>query len=115
MLTLLFRFFNIPMRFRFGNSASDFALRNMNTKKHTDGPWHITKENRIHTMATFITVRDSHEGVIAGTHVNDEANARLISAAPDLLAALKKAIAHPISGDWYEEAAAAIAKAEGLK
>jgi hypothetical protein len=29
MLTLLFRFFNMPMRFRFGNSASDFVIRNM--------------------------------------------------------------------------------------
>jgi hypothetical protein len=108
------------MRFRFGNSASDFALRNMNTQKHTDGPWHITKENRIHTMATFITVRDSHEGVIAGTHVNDEANANLIAAAPDLLAALRelcadKYLSDPINADRMKNARAAIAKAEGLK
>ena len=39
MLTLLFRFFNMPMRFRFGNSASDFVLRNMST--HTPNPWKV--------------------------------------------------------------------------
>ena len=29
MLTLLFCFFNVSLRFRFGNSASDFAFKNM--------------------------------------------------------------------------------------
>ena len=42
-----------------------------------------------------------------------EANARLIAAAPDLLAALKAAVACRIDGNWYEQSKAAIAKAEG--
>lgn len=42
-----------------------------------------------------------------------EANARLAESAPDLLAALKAAVAYPITGNWYEQACAAIAKAEG--
>ena len=34
-------------------------------------------------------------------------------AVPDLLAALKAAAAYPVSGNWYEQASIAIAKAEG--
>ena len=40
-------------------------------------------------------------------------NLSLIAAAPDLLAALKAAAAYPTTGDWHEQASAAIAKAEG--
>jgi hypothetical protein len=91
----------------------------MSTQKHTDGPWHITKENTAQHFFTFIKVRDAHDGVIAGMHVNDEANARLIAAAPDLLAALKKVLTMtegvaPL-GSFGEQARAAIAKAEGVK
>lgn len=38
---------------------------------------------------------------------------RLHSAAPDLLEALEEAVAYPTTGNWYEKAAAAIAKAKG--
>ena len=99
----------------------------MSTQKHTDGPWHITKETKFHTMGTFITVRDSRDGVIAGTHVNDKANAHLIAAAPDLLEALRWfadelpsiirthcPLGVPMSASKaHNIACAAIAKAEG--
>lgn len=61
----------------------------MNTHTHTPGPWTVKKEEKFLVMGTFITVRDSHDGVIAGTHVDDKANARLIAAAPDLLEIVK--------------------------
>ncbi len=90
-----------------------------NTQKHTDGPWHITKEKKYLTIGTFITVRDSHEGVIAGTHVNDEANAKLIAAAPDLLQVTKDFLLLAALHDWegaaIDFAKATLAKVEGVK
>jgi hypothetical protein len=62
------------------------------THTHTPGPWRVKKEEKFLVMGTFITVRDSHDGVIAGTHVDDKANARLIASAPELLAALILAV-----------------------
>ena len=91
----------------------------MNTQKHTDGPWHITKEEKFLTMGTFITVRDSQEGVIAGTHVDDEANACLIAAAPDLLQVTKDFLLLAALHDWegaaIDFAKATLSKAEGVK
>lgn len=52
----------------------------------TIGPWHITKD-------TYTKVRDEDEGVIAiMSTINDNANAKLISAAPELLEALSWAL-----------------------
>ena len=39
--------------------------------------------------------------------------AELEAANKELLAALQKAVGHPITGDWYDDAMAAIAKANG--
>lgn len=94
--------------------------------KHTPGPW-LVGEHRIgldgdaseidvvskgdsHGDHSICTVDEAWEGCI-------EANARLISAAPDMLEALKKmtfwADLSP-ANDWIEtEAKAAIAKATG--
>ena len=80
--------------------------------KHTPGPWveirsrgdYVIQERR----------RSNRKRIIASVDVvNGEANARLIAAAPELLDALKAAVAYPITGNWYEMAEAAIAKAEG--
>jgi hypothetical protein len=91
----------------------------MNTQKHTDGPWHITKEEKFLTMCTLITVRDSHEGVIAGTHIDAEANARLIAVAPDLLQVTKDFLLLAALHDWegaaIDFAKATLAKAEGVQ
>jgi len=53
---------------------------------YTTGPWHITKD-------TYTKVRDEDEGVIAiMSTINDNANAKLISAAPELLETLTWAL-----------------------
>lgn len=107
----------------------------MSTAKHTPGPWHI-QQTRIHPLVV------SHGGILVArirfsaweqmdnrnaTEVlnsMDEcmANARLIAAAPNLLAALHHTLAalddamktHPhwIYADAQNEARSAIAKAE---
>jgi hypothetical protein len=76
---------------------------------YTPGPWSIRQEG-------VWSVGTDHEmtALVYGyTETQEQANAHLIAAAPDLLEALKSAIASPVCGNWYEQAAAAIAKAEG--
>lgn len=55
---------------------------------HTPGPWHINKIGRGYGVFT----QDTHQvaGIIGLTSERDEANARLIAAAPELLEAAKK-------------------------
>jgi hypothetical protein len=57
--------------------------------KHTPGPWHLGKEGYY-----FQSVRDQNEHITADVNITRSdgeggANARLIAAAPDLLAALE--------------------------
>lgn len=94
---------------------------------HTPGPWQITKDTTRGEFVTYTKVRDGHDGVIAVMHINEDANARLIAAAPELLAALEaitKAYVELVESDyaprWNAEndsevisARAAIAKAKG--
>lgn len=57
--------------------------------KHTPGKWRVVDDNPI----TFWIVGDNDCGNVCttpGATEEDEANARLISAAPELLGALKK-------------------------
>ena len=86
------------------------------TAKHTPGPWHLGKEGYY-----FQSVRDQNEHITADVNITRSdgeggANARLIAAAPDLLAALESMIAKidadklPIS---CSIARAAIARARG--
>lgn len=92
------------------------------TKAHTPGPWKwrqsYTKgepqEIVIHAGAIDIC------SMLAGDIEDEEADAALIAAAPDLLAALEAQIAPRAKGwrvtDWEmrdEQARAAIAKAKG--
>jgi hypothetical protein len=91
------------------------------TTQHTPGPWRtdgfVTKDLDIISPAGRIAMIDC-DTPDADTL---EANARLISAAPDLLALLREA--HDAiatgdgdfspSGDWFRETAAAISKATG--
>ena len=90
----------------------------MNTHTHTQGPW------KAHPAFFF-----GHDSLqITGTNgdsspflcrltddtPNFEANARLIAAAPELLAALKSVRwQYPTNSEAHEIAAAAIAKVEG--
>ena len=84
--------------------------------QHTPGPWHVDPEN-----PTWVD--DENECCMATTGYGDDegdrANARLIAAAPDMLAALRQVVDEtaggmvPPSTDAIDTARAAIAKAEG--
>ena len=80
----------------------------MKTKtQHTPGPWKLELDKK------EIIVRDSHEVSLHEAYVKigdegrelEEANARLIAAAPDLLNAAKEALAFMgCNGEEYSEA-----------
>lgn len=82
--------------------------------QHTPGPWTRNRHDDIH---------DANGDLVCGAcgpeAADQEANARLIAAAPDLLAALSAAFIHERPSSpatkpaWWDLAAAAIAKAEG--
>ena len=80
-------------------------------RQHTPGPWTFAKgPHRIEVHTT--------PALAYAFSISDEANARLIAAAPDLLAALEalfedKYLADPINADRMRAARAAIAKAKG--
>jgi hypothetical protein len=94
--------------------------------KHTPGPWKaVIRSNQSGVRNCFVT-NEAHtkrffqapgdRGVVEA----DVANAHLIAAAPDLLAALRNITECAEAGDdgcnmdlWIEQARAAIAKAEG--
>jgi hypothetical protein len=101
------------------------------THTHTHGPWEL-EHCRNEDGSKFITINgqgphgawlaDIQAGAVNGkpADVTEKhlANARLISASPDLLAALEnllgdKYLADPINADRMAEARAAIAKATG--
>lgn len=95
--------------------------------KHTPGPWHVKSEptaisgdeGDFTTWYSFTAKADKH------TFAEHEANARLMEAAPELLAALKAISTIPPGMDaftWindphtitaFDQARAAITKAEG--
>ena len=85
------------------------------TQKHTPGPWKLEREGKIRLL-----VRTQPDRCYA-FHPDDEANARLIASAPDLLEALKALVAlvdysdfkHPESQGLLETSQTAIDKAEG--
>jgi len=84
--------------------------------KHSPGPWHTTRETVPGEFGTYTKIRDKDNGVIATLHVNEQANATLIVAAPDLLKHLKRL--HHTFGETHQgsercETCAVIAKAEG--
>ena len=83
-------------------------------EKHTPGPWRIEYEPYCHVR--------SDAGCVLASDYTTEANARLIAAAPDLLAALQAALAESdrakrdftaMGHDWAKAARSAIAKAAG--
>jgi len=89
--------------------------------KHTPGPWVVDPAVR-----QGFTVYAPKEGFIVGTQdeegrygaVESEANARLIAAAPDLLALAERIARLPEHGHYLvliDEARTAIAKATGEK
>ena len=91
---------------------------------HTPGPWRFMTDSTGEYLAVFANVQGGTK-VICPVKIADEADARLIAAAPDLLAALKEcsfrlATLVAASGDFsdvhakaLDAATAALAKAEG--
>ena len=84
--------------------------------EHTQGPWRVDSQTRFgdFTIAAGQNVKACE--FIAKTQ--SEANARLIAAAPDLLAALRelcgdKYLADPINSDRMKNARVAISKVGG--
>ena len=78
----------------------------MSTAQHTPGPWHIGKR----TFAPYIYGPKGEEvagpsGFTSG-HEETQANARLIAAAPDLLAALEEIASRQISVQGYNSPSA---------
>ena len=91
---------------------------------HTEAPWFVDEiqceDWRVNISAEYQNVASAHHLTEDGVNSDDEcmANARLIAAAPELLAALKNLVNDFDKSVWTEapmliEARAAIAKAEG--
>lgn len=90
---------------------------------HTPGPWQMHKDPSRQIGWNVTVPHPSGLGHLA--NVYDEANARLIAASPDMLAALRRVVLHAEQGRLIPEhasaqlleisdaARAAIAKAEG--
>jgi len=91
--------------------------------KHTDGPWAFECGDHSHryvhvTDADDRTVHYKYAAAGPNEAARDEANARLIASAPDLLEALQSLVANLAEGDFISEtridaARAAIARATG--
>lgn len=92
---------------------------------HTPGPWKVVAHPKVARVESMRSVGHGANGMasvawLTGGALNQEANARLIAAAPDLLAALKDLLAAQMYLDDDERvleaeklACAAISKAEG--
>lgn len=85
------------------------------TEKYTPGPWQVGKFNKEMICDCDGEARGcSPIAYVEGTAAEKRANARLIAAAPELLAALQKAVRYGgLFPDLKAEAEAAIAKATG--
>lgn len=91
--------------------------------KHTKGPWQVVKRNApfgVHETNRFVSYRLEQEGLTTDAHFTDEndANADLIEAAPEMLDALEDIVGqieladHLGDVDW-DQAKEAITKALG--
>lgn len=104
----------------------------MSAGKHTEGPWTIQRSKDLHDGQYDFAINATKAKVIAeafgrdtrGNIIAAEANARLIAAAPDMLAALRYVETRCVSEAAYPHACiedrkmrdmvmAAIARAEG--
>ncbi len=85
--------------------------------KHTPGPWRAEEREVVTYLGHPIAeVLDTAEG-LEGSDAEADANARLIAAAPDLVAALEMILAGVDSGQLMQQsidqARAAVVKAKG--
>jgi len=95
----------------------------MNTHTHTQGPWHVGAGNgegsifsdngRTRLEIGETTLYSIAQITRGWNEVEDEANARLIAAAPEMLEALQR-LTHPMASDEdLQNALAIIAKVKG--
>lgn len=89
----------------------------METTKHTPIPWGYAKGYEPHNQGQ-VYYEDNGQTLAVTYNDEDGANARLIAAAPDMLAALQELLAdsylgNPINGDRMRAAREAVAKIEG--
>jgi len=90
----------------------------MSESKHTPGPWRVQRETTYPLFTVWGHAPNAAETPLLVAKNISEANARLIAAAPDLLAAAKACLAHDDAGDWRsvlhgkEQLRAAIARAK---
>ena len=87
-------------------------------KNHTSGPWIFGPNANLHADTTLKEcLRVCNPQINKTTAITwDESDARLISAAPDLLAFVERIARLPLHGEYVQlidEARAAIAKATG--
>jgi hypothetical protein len=92
------------------------------TTTHTPGPWHYKMKTLHNTSSSPVAkILDASENVPSIATCHDakgtcEANARLIAAAPELLAALQALVNDKglfTKADWWGKVLAAIDKANG--
>jgi cytochrome P450 len=91
--------------------------------KHTPGPWSVSSRDHVYYVTSddemdVCRVYGANEFSNAEQTANAEADAAMIAAAPDMLAALRAlvngAFATALASSAVEQARAAIAKAEGV-
>ncbi len=84
---------------------------------HTPGPWWPYRKQGYSNLFIGSGTHDVAEATHAGGEEHRQANAQLIAAAPELLAALNYMVENAEADGWSElmlsDAKAAIAKAEG--
>lgn len=86
--------------------------------KHTRGPWKVIGPDSMHPSQAMVCATIGVQIYSAPLTNETEANAHLIAAAPDLLEALKEALALMPGGtitrnEWEARARAALKKASG--
>lgn len=83
--------------------------------KHTQGPWSTEQgDGQLHVVSEFGTI--AQVGPCNTVDEEDDANARLIAAAPELLAALQELVLAPNKfrpEKYWDAARSAISKATG--
>jgi hypothetical protein len=95
------------------------------TARHTPAPWHVGSD----TSGDALTIWSAQPGTVIGVAFDDSvrrdapplmeahANARLMSAAPEIYEALRGMVDNSgnVASIWMSKALAALAKAEGVR
>lgn len=89
--------------------------------KHTSGPWRVSCDRIVSVKTNVVLAETCSPSAYDPEHREQDANRRLIAAAPELLEALKAMVQHggESAEEWIDlrylqQAQAAIRKAEGV-